>query len=107
MGCMIHYNWGTIKYELGPDKLFVDIKGIEDYISRMFKTLEKDQVKDIIKGFRKEIFANCQARGLWGEDFRISEVCEKIGFDPKDMMEKESFWLCYDDAEVTKAERVN
>lgn len=105
MGCLNHYNWGTIKYELGPEKLFLDIKGIENFIQNMFKDVPN--LDEVINAFRKEIFDTCQAHGMWGEDFRVSEVADKIGFDAKALIEKESFWLLYDDSEVTDEERTD
>ena len=105
MGCLIHYNWGTIKYELGPEKLFLDIKGIEDFVRTMFK--DEPNLNEVVKAFRKEIFDTCQARGIWGEDFRVSEVADKLGFNAKDLIDKEGFWLLYDDSEVTDKERID
>ena len=48
MGCLIHLNWGTIKYyDLPADKLFVSEEGIRDFIKRTFHGVV-DHINEII-----------------------------------------------------------
>ena len=49
---MIHYNWGTIKYELKANKLFISKEGIDDFIRKIFGVTYK---APIISNFFKEI----------------------------------------------------
>lgn len=101
MGCLIHLNWGTIKYnDLPADKLFVSEEGVKDFIKRTFHEITNN-VNEVVSSFMKEIHASpVDERWQAGTAFRVSKVCDCMGFDSKEFIEKESFWLLYDDEEV-------
>ena len=95
---MIHYNWGTIKYELKANKLFISKEGIDDFIRKTFGVTYK---APIISNFFKEIESSpIDKREQAGEFYRVSKLCDCMGFDSKELIQRESFWLLYDDEEV-------
>ena len=101
---MIHYNWGTIKYELKADKLFASKEGIDDFIRKTFGVTHNEP---IISNFFKEIESSpIDKREQAGEFYRVSQLCDCLGFDANQLMRDESSWLCYSDKEVTESERV-
>lgn len=101
MGCLIHLNWGTIKYyNLPADKLFVSEEGVKDFIRRIFRGAV-DNINEVVSSFMKEIYASpVDERNQAGTAFRVSKVCNCMGFDSKEFIQRESFWLLYDDEEV-------
>jgi len=101
MGCLIHLNWGTIKYnDLTADKLFVSEEGVIDFIKKTFREITNN-VNEVVSSFMKEIHASpVDERWQAGTAYRVSKVCDCMGFDTKEFIEKESFWLLYDDEEV-------
>jgi hypothetical protein len=102
---MIHYNWGTIKYELKADKLFVSKEGIDHFIRKTFGVTYN---APIISNFFKEIESSpIDKREQSGELYRVSQLCDCLGFDVNQLMNDEGFWLCYDDEEVTDKERID
>lgn len=106
MGCLIHYNWGTIKYELPVDKLFVSEEGVIDFIKRIFHEVV-DNTNEVVSSFMKEIYDSpVDERNQAGRAFRVSKVCNCMGFDSKEFIQRESFWLLYDSDEVTDEERI-
>ena len=101
---MIHYNWGTIKYELKADKLFASKEGIDDFIRKTFGVTHNEP---IISNFFKEIESSpIDKREQAGEFYRVSQLCDCLGFDANQLMRDESSWLCYSDKEVTESERI-
>ena len=49
----------------------------------------------------KEIYASpVDERNQASTAFRVSKLCDCMGFDSKDLIQRESFWLLYDDEEV-------
>ena len=101
---MIHYNWGTIKYELKANKLFVSKEGIDHFICKTFGVTHNEP---IISNFFKEIESSpIDKREQSGEFYRVSQLCDCLGFDANQLMHNESSWLCYSDKEVTESERV-
>ena len=101
MGCLIHLNWGTIKYyDLPADKLFVSEEGVKDFIKLTFRDITEN-INEIISSFMKEIYASpVDERNQASTAFRVSKLCDCMGFDSKDLIQRESFWLLYDDEEV-------
>ena len=101
MGCLIHLNWGSIKYyDLPADKLFVSEEGIRDFIKSTFRDVAEN-INEIISSFMKEIYASpVDERSQASTAFRVSKLCDCMGFDSKDLIQRESFWLLYDDEEV-------
>ena len=101
MGCLIHLNWGTIKYnDLPADKLFVSEEGVKDFIKRTFHGVA-DNINEIVSSFMKEIYASpVDERNQAGRAFRVSKICDCMGFDSTEFIQRESFWLLYDDEEV-------
>lgn len=101
MGCLIHLNWGTIKYnDLQADKLFISEEGVKDFIKSTFHDVV-DNIKEVVSSFMKEIYASpVDERNQAGTAFRVSKLCDCMGFDSKDLIQRESFWLLYDDEEV-------
>lgn len=102
MGCMIHYNWGTIKHDLTPDKLFVEKRGVEHFIRDLFNIkYSAGPTSNLILNFFNEVYdAPIDMREQAGEHFRVSQLCDCMGLDVEDFLKKEDFWLCYDDEEV-------
>ena len=101
---MIHYNWGTIKYELKANKLFVSKEGIDHFICKTFGVTHNEP---IISNFFKEIESSpLDKREQSGEFYRVSQLCDCLGFDANQLMHDESSWLCYSDKEVTESARV-
>lgn len=104
MGCMIHYNWGTIKYELNADKLFISKEGIDHFIRQIFNV---GYNTPIISNVFKEIESSpIDKRVQAGEFYRVSQLCDCLGFEANQLMHDEDFWLCYDE-EVTESERID
>lgn len=101
MGCLIHLNWGTIKYyDLPADKLFVSEEGVRDFIKSTFRDVTEN-IKEVISSFIEEIYASpVDERNQASTAFRVSKLCDCMGFDSKDLIQRESFWLLYDDEEV-------
>ena len=101
MGCLIHLNWGSIKYyDLPADKLFVSEEGVRDFIKSTFRDVAEN-IKEVISSFMKEIYASpVDERNQASTAFRVSKLCDCMGFDSKDLIQRESFWLLYDDEEV-------
>lgn len=101
MGCLIHLNWGSIKYyDLPADKLFVSEEGVRDFIKSTFRDVTEN-IKEVISSFMKEIYASpVDERNQASTAFRVSKLCDCMGFDSKDLIQRESFWLLYDDEEV-------
>ena len=55
----------------------------------------------IITSFMKEIYASpVDERNQASTAFRVSKLCDCMGFDSKELIQRESFWLLYDDEEV-------
>ena len=101
MGCLIHLNWGSIKYyDLPADKLFVADEGVRDFIKSTFHDVAEN-IKEVISSFMEEIYTSpVDARNQAGTAFRVSKLCDCMGFNAKDLIQRESFWLLYDDEEV-------
>ena len=101
MGCMIHYNWGSIRRELGPEKLFISKEGIESFIEDLFR-YKTENISKVKANFLNEIRSNenIDCKGSFKDDFRVSQLCEQLGFDANKLIKQEYFWLLYDDAEV-------
>ena len=101
MGCLIHLNWGSIKYnDLQADKLFISEEGVRDFIRLTFRDVTEN-IKEVISAFMEEIYASpVDVRNQAGAAFRVSTLCDCIGFDSKELIKRESFWLLYDDEEV-------
>lgn len=101
MGCLMHLNWGSIKYnDLPADKLFVSEEGVKHFIRQTFRGIV-DNTDGVISSFMNEIHTSpVDERHQVGTAFRVSKLCDCIGFDSKEFIQKESFWLLYDDEEV-------
>ena len=101
MGCLIHLNWGTIKYnDLPDDKLFISEEGVRDFIKSTFRDVTEN-IKEVISSFMEEIYASpVDERNQASTAFRVSKLCDCMGFDSKELIQRESFWLLYDDEEV-------
>ena len=101
MGCLIHLNWGTIKYyDLPADKLFVSEEGVKDFIKLTFRDITEN-IKKVISSFMEEIYTSpVDVRSQASTAFRVSKLCDCMGFDSKELIKRESFWLLYDDEEV-------
>lgn len=101
MGCLMHLNWGTIKYnDLPADKLFVSEEGVKNFIRQIFHETV-DNIDEVISSFMDEIHTSpVDERHQVGAAFRVSKLCDCIGFDAKEFIQKEYFWLLYDDDEV-------
>ena len=101
MGCLIHLDWGTIKFnDLPVEKLFVSEEGVKNFIRQTFYGIA-DNIDEVISSFMKEIYASpVDKRTQVGTAFRVSKLCDCIGFDSKELIKRESFWLLYDDEEV-------
>lgn len=101
MGCLIHLDWGTIKYyDLPADKLFVSEEGVRDFIKSTFRDVTEN-IKEVISAFMEEIYASpVDVRSQASTAFRVSKLCDCMGFNSKDLIQRESFWLLYDDEEV-------
>lgn len=80
MGCLIHLNWGTIKYnDLPADKLFVSEEGVKHFIKRKFHGVV-DNINEIVSSFMKEIYASpVDERNQAGRAFRVSKICDCMG----------------------------
>lgn len=107
MGCLIHLNWGTIKYyDLPADKLFVSEEGVRDFIKSTFRDVTEN-IKEVISSFMEEIYASpVDERYQAGTAFRVSKLCDCMGFDSKELIKRESDWLLYDNKEVGNSDEV-
>lgn len=101
MGCLMHLNWGTIKYnDLPADKLFVSEEGVKHFIRQTFHGIA-DNIDEVVSSFMNEVHTSpVDERHQVGTAFRVSKLCDCIGFDIKEFIREEYFWLLYDNEEV-------
>lgn len=93
--CMIHYNWGSVRRDLPADKLFISKDGIRSFIESNFKSARPtDWLIEISK------ISEIDCKGNFHDCFRVSQLCENFGFDEKELIRQEMFWLLFDDNEV-------
>ena len=65
---------------------------------------------DVIREMIQEKIPDKKVRTIWflsvdernqaSTAFRVSKLCDYMGFDSKDLIQRESFWLLYNDEEV-------
>lgn len=107
MGCLMHLNWGTIKYnDLPADKLFVSEEGVKHFIRQTFHGIA-DNIDEVVSSFMNEVHASpVDERHQVCTAFRVSKLCDCIGFDIKEFIQEEYFWLLYDNEEVGDPDEV-